>query len=179
MGIISNCFGFNFHGKNTISGRVLFAQSTCFPLKLSQSPYKLRICLFGNNFGLVWQFWNPLVLSSNGVPAWIATNYWTAIAAFFQRGCQKKGQLERVSKVLKLPWHICTAPYRLLFASNLSKSGQLFVGYNIKSDQKTNQFKTENCQTMVILFSQKCIEATYMRLNVVIVGFVKTALMYN
>lgn len=177
MGIISNCFGFNFHGKNTISGIVLFAQNTSFPL--NPHVYKLRICLFGNNFGLVWQSWSPLVLSSNGVPAWIATNYWTAIAAFFKGAVRKKGQLERVSKVLKLPWHICTAPYRLLFGSNLSKSGQLFVKYDIKSDQKRNQFKTENCHTMVILFSQKCIEATYMRLNVVIVGFVKTALMYN
>ena len=60
---------------------------------------------------------------TNGVPAWIAINYWTAMD-YFSTDLSEKGQLERVSKVLKLPWHICTDPYKLIFASNLSKSGQ-------------------------------------------------------
>ena len=46
-------------------------------------------------------------------PRWCAiivncSNYWTAIAGFFHRPVRKKGQLERVSKVLRLPRHICT-----------------------------------------------------------------------
>lgn len=48
----------------------------------------------------------PPVLSSNDVPRWIATNYWTA--NFSTDTAVRKRQLERVSKVLKLPWHICT-----------------------------------------------------------------------
>ena len=59
MGIISNCFGFNFHGKNTISGIVLFAQSTCFPLNPNTSC--VFVCLeiilvYFDNCGAHW-YW--------------------------------------------------------------------------------------------------------------------------
>ena len=59
-----------------------------------------------NDIGLVWQVWgrSPAVVCHHRELQQLLNRH----CRFFPSTCQKKGQLERVSKVLKLPRHICT-----------------------------------------------------------------------
>ena len=111
MGIISNCFGFNFSkgensNKNTnpnfelviLSLEVIILQSNLLIENLEVENE--------NDIGQVWQAWgrSPSVVCHHRELQQLLNRH----CRFFPSTCQKKGQLERVSKVLRLPRHICT-----------------------------------------------------------------------
>ena len=106
MGIISNCFGFNFSkGENSNKKTKPNFLLVCLESRGNQICW-LKIRRRKMKMILVWQVWgrSAAVVCHHRELQQLLNRH----CRFFPSTCQKKGQLERVSKVLRLPRHICT-----------------------------------------------------------------------
>ena len=172
MGIISNCFGFNFSkgensNKNTnpnfelviLSLEVIILQSNL----LIENPEVEN----ENDIGQVWQVWgrSPAVVCHHRELQQLLNRH----CRFFHRPVRKKGNLKGCQKCWNYLDIFALLYCTLIFVSNSFGSGSYFI-----IDWRPSIFGGKS------KLSKNCIVAAYMRLNVVIGGFVKSAVqIYN